>query len=304
MSGGSIPDSRLVRITRQLNTAEKKTTRLILQDHQTSAGPRWSYLHYSFYEYLVAEYFVSQLLKAYHLADQESAIALLRRDMPKQMRRFAVRLLRRLPDAETAAFFDFLANMYRALRKNQESQEILTACNLISYFLGRIISPATTITVRRLLESEENKFLRTSLYWAACYANDVDLCAEYCSILSDDDLMRQLNRGYLLYYLERFGELPYLDNDPTISWAGTRQKMLVMMSDSDYSGTADCRKLIDVLTFLDFIDFRKDKLKEKEFDILCNLIGSIGLAGVPEKYKHDALKRLLEYQAYIGSNRK
>src|ERR1044072_7493292 len=214
LASGGLSASSFSGLLASLTRLEQRATRAILQEHLRNRRQLWNYIHYSFHEYLVAEAFVLQILDAYHNGNHQEAMQLVRRDMTKDIRRFAVRILRRTPQAMEPRFSSFLANTYHKLRSAEVvTEEALIACNLIIYMLGRINNVDSVAMLRMLLSTEETPFLRTSLYWSACYSNDATICAEYCETLSNDPLMQKLNRGYLMYYLERTGRMPYSDDD-------------------------------------------------------------------------------------------
>jgi hypothetical protein len=224
----------------------------------TAAG----FVHYSFYEFLVAQHVAEGLARAHDADDPAVAARLLDVDLPQEIRRHLTSLLRRTT-LDVYAWPGWLARVYRAAKGTTEQQR--TIRNLVAYLSCRLNVPATS-ELRSLLEDERDPFLRNSLMWGLVRLDDRLALEQYLEELQGDELA-SLNRGYLLYYfgdLER-GDPPYEDNPPFVAWDHTRKRLLVRYGDDEaYAATVPTRRVIDLYTLCDFAVVRGQRLTPEE----------------------------------------
>lgn len=279
-SGGFISARSINPLLAEYGPALIRGARAILQEHSRLSGAV-TYLHYSFYEFLVAHSFSIQLLHAMRTDAPHIAKELFRQDMTHEIRLYSARLLRSETESNQITFSTFLASIYSELRNDPRSQpNRQTACNLVAYFLGRSIASGTAALVSALLGLEPDPFLQSSLYWAACNQNDFYLYKEYAGLLQTDSHLAALNRGYSMYYygdIDRRLEPPYVDNAPNSSWTKTREKTFAMMDEPDYSTKQACRRALDIETALSFLEFRGECLQPNEETSLAKALEELKL---------------------------
>lgn len=232
------------------------------------------YRHYSFFEFLVADFLAAELFHrstsgAPHVWD------LLETDLPREIRRHLVRLIKR---AAPKLIVELLASHFRNLQEGiSEATTRRIAGNLMAYILARIGMDASEF--RSLLDTEADPFLRTSLYWALANAGDVDQTVAYMKVLAEDAEMASLNRGYLLYYhgdVDRDRPPPYLDDDLAQEWTLTRSRTAELMGAPAYVDRKSApRRALDVYTFLDFAVGRETQLTNVERALMESIIGTI-----------------------------
>jgi hypothetical protein len=235
-------------------------------DFTEHAGRFWGeYIHYSFYEFLVASH-VAACLEESLGSDQDVAnqvVTLFKYDLPRRIRHFLTALLPR-----SQSVLDSLASAYESTSVRElEISLRRTACNLIVYVMSRVSSESQH-ALWRLVAHEADPFLRDSLMWAICHCGDPAGALAYISELDQTHDRRCMNRGYLLYYhgdLPRTASPPYFDNPTRELWEFTRAEVLEMMSEGGYLGDVPAsRRAIDLYTFFDFAISRGHQLSLAE----------------------------------------
>jgi predicted MPP superfamily phosphohydrolase len=255
-----------------------------------------AFVHYSFYEYLVAHRVARELTAAREAGDALRAAAALQHDLPQEVRRHLTALLRRtlLNAYDWPAW---LVDVYSAIPAESDSR--LVACNLIAYIACRLEVPFVE-DLRPLLDVTEDPFLRNSLMWALVRGDDHATLTRYTEELDTDEQLSALNRGYLLYYYGDIpvGSPPFADEEPWRSWSHTRRKLVERFAAVDqYEATPPSRKVIDLYTFCDFARVRGEPLRADE----TALIGRL-LTELPGELPNVAVERLRAcWQAVTGS---
>jgi len=242
-------------------------------DADRLADNRGAFVHFSFYEHLVAQR-VHRLLSTGHASGDGStpseAFAI---DLPQEIRRHLTALLRRsLVDAY--AWPAWLAVSYQQAAGEEPTQR--TVRNMIAYVACRLDVPFDA-SLRPLLAGESDKFLRNSLMWALVRGDNRETLSAYIAELEGDAELRALNRGYLLYY---FGDLPrtappYPDDDPSVGWEQTRRKVSERLADDNYARLAPARRVIDLYTFADLARARSELLTPREAELLDRLTDAL-----------------------------
>lgn len=218
------------------------------------------FIHYSFFEYLVAESIAEALIRSCR-SDSMDIYSYFAKDLTQEIRRHLVRIINR---TKLTVFRKWLAKGYLAINDatpNRTSREV--ANNLLVYVLARLKEDVSN-EMWALLQSETDDFLRTSLFWGLCVVVGLDAVGEYLETLASSARMRSLNRGYHLYYysdLDRSKDPPYLDDDPSRSWANTKLRMLQFMAAPDYHSRVPVgRRTLDLYTFYDLCLFRNESV--------------------------------------------
>lgn len=286
-------------ITDKLPLALQRAARSLLQSTANPGPAAHQFIHYSLYEFLVAISFATRLCEACERRDHTAAMMLFHQDMTREMRHYTVNLIPAHSTRIADRLEQFLAELYSLTRgREAPNRQTLSACNLMVYFLARCSgSQASAAYIRKLLDPEADPFLRTSLYWAACRVNDVDVVLDYYRVLQADAGMRELNRGYHRYYygdIDRTLSPPYSDASPETSWSRTRASMVEMMGRNSYSTQAPCKRLFDAVTFLDLVQYHRTPVPNEEYSVLTTALSTLGSAG--EKYEQlsSTLRRALD----------
>lgn len=238
-----------------------------------------AFLHYSFYEFLVAQRVALALADAHRARDADAAADALRIDLPPEVRRHLTALLRATA-TDAYAWPRWLAGVYRKAGERPDADR-RTIGNLVPYIAARLDVPAAD-DLRVLLESERDPFLRNSLNWALARLDDHEATCDYLAALAADIDLSSLNRGYLLYYygdLARHDPPPYRDDDPHVPWPQTRERLAAK---HQLSPTAPpSRQAVDLYTWFDLPAVRDQRLTADEADIAEAALARIADAGLP-----------------------
>lgn len=224
------------------------------------------YLHYSFYEYLVAEYIAEGLVEAHKNGRFDIHKYLIKNLTPE----ISHQLMMVINDTKAASFGKWLAKMYLVVNDTSPNQTARrVANNLIVYILARL-SEDIGDEMWNLLAIEKDNFLRNGLYWALCAVVGLSAVKKYLEEMSQNINLAYLNRGYHLYYyndIDRGKEPPYLDTDPSKKWPNTHIRMIAFMSDPNYHSRVSIgRRVLDLYSFLDLCEFRNEAITD-EFEI-------------------------------------
>ena len=250
----------------------------------------FSFLHYSFYEFLVAYNFVIELCENLEKDAIDLAKCLFRKDFSLEIRHYCTLLLK---NYKNIMLWNKLILFYELEKDNVNLTERRITNNLVLYFVGRIsyIRPEELYDI---LDNENDIFSKTSVYWAMCSLNYTRGLLEYLNQLKDLEYA-SLNRGYLMYYygdIDRNLEPPYEDNKVTNNWSKTHMKNLIMFQQKDYDNISAARRIIDLYTFIDFAAFHKTKISQEEIRCLRNVINNIPTNDI---YIEESLKIINEY---------
>lgn len=233
----------------------------------------FSFLHYSFYEFLVAYNFVIELCESLEKNEIVPSKYFFRKDFSLEIRHYCTLLLR---NYQNVILWNKLILLYEFEVDNDNLTERRITNNLLLYFIGRI-SHTKLEELHAVLDNEKDLFSKTSIYWAMCNLNYSSALVEYLHKLKNLEYA-SLNRGYLLYYygdIDRNLDPPYEDNKVTNSWNKTRLKNLDMFRKKDYDNIAVARRIIDIYTFIDFVSFHETRISQEEIQCLNNVINNI-----------------------------
>lgn len=224
---------------------------------------RFDYLHYSFYEWLVASH-VADGLEAQGL-DYAHAYRVLKHDLPRDMRHFLVATMRPIGHERS----QILSKAYWQIRHDvtlgERGRQL--ACNLVIYLIGRA-SISAQAELERIARRETDLFLLNSALWALSHLGSSDAVNDFAEQFANDDEWRTISRGYTLYY---YGDLstesgpPYRDDPPFISCSRAVAKVIDMLLDEGYTSSVPFeRQVIDALVLFDIIRVRSNELANRE----------------------------------------
>jgi len=270
----ALPGAHLVRDHGLSPSCAQTVVHGLLDFVQTGADLRARFRHYSFFEYLVADYVATALVER-AMGGEQTAWDLLSRDLSREIRRHLTRILN--ASAPQLVVRLLLGQFPRLGEDVEDVTARRVAGNLIAYILGR--TGATARQLRVLLDAEQDDFLRTSMFWALANVDDLQTSSRYLDLLREDKNMASLNRGYLLYYwgdLRADQEPPYRDDSPDAEWSHTRSRTMDLMRAPDYPAREGAsRRALDLMTFLDFITHHGDTLGPDEVALISTRLAEL-----------------------------
>jgi hypothetical protein len=246
-------------------------------DQWRAAGHEWGrFVHYSFFEYLVSRHYVRQLTQAMADGTTTALIECLTIDPSPEIRHFVVAELRIAPVPRLA---DALEQAYLLLRETTvDLPRARTTGNLIAYLLSRAAHDARA-TLRRLLDGENDMFLRQSLLWGLCHLGDSGALAEFVRESRHSAEWRAWNRGYLMYYygdIDRRADPPYVDVDRRRGWGRTRERSIALMSATGYHRTIPAqRRYLDLYILYDYAVWRNELLAGTDAGVAGNSLEAL-----------------------------
>jgi hypothetical protein len=239
------------------------------------------FIHYSFYEYLVAREVRDRFLGSPGPAE---VAALLRKDLPREIRHHLIGQLRASGDA---GLRDSLFSSYDSVRRvlDLPERDRLSACNLLIYLISRTDGGGAD-WLRGQLDGEQVLFLRHAMLWAMCHVGSAWALREFFDALEADPAMRSECRGYTLYYygdLPREAGPPYLDAVPGATGCPfTYQRVTDMFARADSTAAVEPeRRFIDLYTFLDILSVRGMTLAVQDTPVIRKMLDSLHSAGLP-----------------------
>lgn len=265
-----------IREIEEVSSSEQRITRAVsplVNWTEDISRSSYTYIHYSFYEFLVAYHFSLNLEAALLSNNYSECQKLFAIDFTQEIRHYATMLLKKNKSYRT---WNKLINLYEYPDDNENLALRRVHNNLLFYFIGRL-SNLTENDLNMIINQEPDIFSKTSAYWAMCNLNYEKGLLDYLHKLSNVEYA-SFNRGYLLYYygdLDRTLPPPYKDSYKDTPWGKTRAKNMKMFSESLYSEIPVTRKLIDVYTFADFAFFHKTELTQYELTCLNTIVSSI-----------------------------
>ncbi|MDG4798054.1 hypothetical protein [Micromonospora sp. WMMD1082] len=256
--------------------------------HGTEVG---EFLHYSFYEHLLARYIRDRLLA--ELPPDQAAV-LLRRDLTREIRHHLVGQLQELADDRLG---ERLSGLYRQLRREPglDTADRLTVCNLLVYLISRT-SPTAPRHLHVLLRRERNEFLLNSLLWALCHHRSDSALFRFFSLLQHDAVFRACSRGYVLYYYGdlRSGRPPFLDVPPYASHERTSKRMLAIFANPMFRTVSAQRRFVDLYTFMDIYHVRRENIDGHALSTLRSAIDALSGLGLTHPMEEQLSEMLLE----------
>lgn len=150
--------------------AVRRAMAYLLDIREKGAVKYAQFVHYSFFEYLVASALCSQLVTAEGPSYAPEIARRLQSDLPRRVRHFLTDLL---SSAEGLPVIELLVDVYRYSQRTDLRVAVRrTVCNLIAYVISRS-RPGESHLLIELLEEEDDPFLRDSLLWAMSHAGDL-----------------------------------------------------------------------------------------------------------------------------------
>ena len=244
---------------------------------------RACFLHFSFYEFLVAQYIGDAMVRLLP-NDPSAVVELLVIDLPIEIRRHLVRTL--LVNAvDLPKWPNYLSAVYYAAEP-LDIVEKMTVRNMVAYLICRL-GVASDPVLLNLLENESDPFARNSLLWALTRANNIDSLSRYLSELQEGGRLSTYNRGYLLYYYGDFKNVvhpPFIDDDPDRDWSHTRATLNQKYGMPEYRNVPVARVAIDLFTFCDLAQFRSEFLTSDELARATSMLAVLKSEGLGEVF--------------------
>ena len=212
------------------------------------------FLHYSFFEWLVATR-IHDALANPDLTD-EVTYKLLANDLPREIRHYLTAQLSPMNSQLSSR----LSRTYKSLKaRDADILQILVVGNLIVYLIARSSLNARSI-LSTLLKDEEEPFLANSLLWSLSHLGSREALNEFMNRYQRDREWREISRGYVLYY---YGDLPievgppYKDVEPYVNSDRSLARVMSMLEDpAQAADVAIERQAVDLLTILDIMKVR------------------------------------------------
>jgi len=239
------------------------------------------FLHYSFYEYLVARQMSDELLGE---PDAQDLAVILKDDLTREIRHYLTGQLKATPGATLK---NTLLKSYASIRGALEIPESsrLSACNLLIYLVSRVISDST-IWLGQLFQDEADLFLQHALLWAMCHQGSRPALTRFYDLLERDPALREQCRGYVLYYygdMGREAEPPFRDTDPYIPCPLSYKRVMDLFATADFSSdVAVERRYIDIYTLADVLGVRGIVVTQAQAGLLATVCESLREAGLPD----------------------
>ncbi|MGV9334952.1 metallophosphoesterase [Nocardia sp. NPDC003726] len=236
----------------------------------STAGKEYSqFVHYSFFEYLLADSVRDALCAGEQLDHHEMAMRL-QFDLPRRVRHFLTEQLR----TKSSTSGTVLVDLYNHVQQSGYVGNVrLTVCNLVAYIISRG-TDAGIGHLTELMADEQDPFLRNSLMWALCHCGSLDGALDFVRELDASAQRRDLNRAYLLYYhgdLDPSVEPPF--HDALQDWSFTRSQVVDMIGEPEYGTTvAPARQVIDLYTLMDFAISRKQIVTRDVSVVILNAV--------------------------------
>jgi hypothetical protein len=255
------------------------------------------FIHYSFYEYLVAREVCDRIARNPVPA---RIVEVLSRDLPREIRHYLIGQLRVTGDASLRTA---LLSSYESARRVLDLPEHarLWACSMLIYLISRV-SDGCTDWLRGQLADEQDLFLRQAILWAMCHVGSDWALREFFSTLETDAATRSVCRGWTLYYyagdLPRDAGPPYRDDHPaTTRYMLTYRRLIDEFTQmGNHDPVAPQRRFIDLYIFLDIIGTREVNVMETDRTVIRKETQALRSAGLPASL----LARLAEMAACVG----
>lgn len=265
----------------ELDSARKdRLVAAILSPSRSPIASLYEFLHYSFFEFLVAAALVEEMVAAFE-ASRPVDPTIFERDLSREMRLFARSLIRQI---SSPRFVDWYLDQYSKLSENAADQNRRRiALNLWIYFL-RPMPIQHSGPLLDIYELESDPFIKNAILWTECDLGSLMAVRSYLRWAEEDPQVWALNRGYHLYYyadLEADVEPPYTGEIPK-TWHKTRHAMVGKLAGPDYGSKPLARRAIDFLTFSNLASFFGSEIEERERLLLVDLRGALGAIEDPE----------------------
>ncbi|MEV3920813.1 metallophosphoesterase [Actinomadura coerulea] len=248
-----------------------------LCDQWRVAGRVWTrFVHYSFFEYLVACRYLDQVTEAIERGSTQALAEALILDLTPEIRHFLVGELR---SAQVPGYTRALVAAYRETKELGHGEaRVRTAGNLIAYLLSRV-APDAGRALRELLDAEPDMWLQQSLLWGLCHIGDDEGLGMFVRRSRASAEWRAWNRGYLMYYygdLDRREDPPFIDHDRRRSWGRTRERSIDFMSSPGYErDIRPQRRFLDLYSLYDYAIWRDEELGRAEAEVTSKVLDGL-----------------------------
>jgi len=239
------------------------------------------FIHYSFYEYLVAREAYDRILRN---PGPDDLAEILKGDLPREIRHYLIGQLRVTNDPNLK---ETLLGSYTSVRRvlDMPDRDRLSVCNLLIYLISRVFENCEE-WLHGLLEGEDDAFLRHSMLWAMCHVGSDKALREFAAELAAQPETRSDCRGYMLYY---YGDVPrgegppYHDDPPhSADCTLTYRRVMDMFGQDDFTRDVPPQRCyIDLYTFLDILTVRGMTLEPADKPVIGTILRSLRAAGLP-----------------------
>jgi hypothetical protein len=217
------------------------------------------------------------------------AVALLRRDVTREVRHHLVGQLRQVASERLG---ERLVWLYHQVRSSEQvgSADRLTVCNLLVYLISRTSDDAMS-QLAGLLVDEDDSFLLSAVLWALCHLGSDSALARFFELLQSDDEFRACSRGYVLYYYGDFrsAKPPFLDLPPYVAHERTSTRVPAMFASAGFGDVPVQRRYVDIYTFLDVHLVRGSEVSSRVSSILRATVDAVLQEGGPPTVKDQLL---------------
>ncbi len=260
-----IHENEFLELVKDISSSELRNLKSLFIVKNNSLGVCYNFSHYSFFEFIISLAISSNLQLGFITGDTDESFNFLTIEMKASIRHYLIDLLNYDKINDNDEFPKFLFRIYNSIGNVEDNKELIKKNTLI-YLISKC-NCNTNNVLQSILNSEQNAFLKNSLYWACARNNDTKAFNEYILLLeSSDNEYGYLNRGYHLFY---YGDLnlkdvPYLDNHAENSWEKTREFMFSERILKQKNSTT-LIKLLDIYTFIDLSIFHRTRISETEY---------------------------------------
>ncbi|GAA1338595.1 hypothetical protein [Saccharothrix algeriensis] len=223
-------------------------------DRRRSAGRVWgSFAHRAFFGYLVGRYYLDRLDRASAGGGVAELVDCLRVEPTPGIRDF---LVDRLRPARAAGPGAALEAAYRHARAAGPGTALArTTGDLVAHLLSRAVAGGRE-ALRRLLDGEDDAFLRQALLRELCHLGDPEALREFVEHARESEQWRAWNRDRLLRDHgdpDHHEEPPHADPDRRRG----RERLIALVSEPDYAErVAPQRRYLDLFTLYDCARWR------------------------------------------------
>jgi hypothetical protein len=241
------------------------------------------FIHYSFYEYLLACAVRQELAETTTVAE---AVRVLKQDLTREVRHHLIGQLRGLGGLAEDWLTDRLSRLYKEVRAAATISEPdrLAVCNLLVYVISRA-SPRASKYLPQLLENENDAFLLQSILWALCHIGWRPALDEFFDRLESDETFRAQCRGYYLYY---YGDLdergpPFFDRQPFVAHKRASSRGIALLASAELQDAAPELRCADIYVFTDITLVRSELIAGPDGRVLRAAFEALRKTGIPQR---------------------
>jgi CHAT domain len=255
-------------------------------------------IHFSFYEYLVAEDSFNRILESVDNRDY-SGHRLPRRELTQAIRHF---LRDQVQSWHRAPISDWIERTFDELsRVADRSSDMVVAKNLLIYVAGRLQPPMLKF-LEKVASTETDDYILNSSYSAMCEGMNFRGAHLYLDALNQSSDLRVINRGWHLYYYHDLGEEaepPYKDSS-SATWDRTFERLMLLAEGYARLEQVEARSALYAHTLLDFCIEKEISLPQEGVMAISKIVS---LLSRHSKWCSDILaEKLADYLRSVESS--